>query len=408
MKSKNKQRRFIVFTVLSSILILGAGIAGMTVLANMKTAPAKKPSLEAPLRVKVMKTQVDSVTPYIGGYGEVKAVDVITISAETEGKVIMIHPRLEVGELISKNDVLIKIDTRNEHLALKSNLKRRSALKRNLKLTKNEYQRLYKLNKKNNLVTISEVEKAEQVYQSTIDAFSQLEHAISNSQLQIDKSTITAPFNGRIKGVAVEKGQYLTPGTNIVTLVDDSLLEIVASIDSEKAERILNFNEKDKPAHRFWFSKLEQVPVRVRWTQASSNSEIWGLLHRVVAFDSKNRMLKIAVRLNSDQITDAKGFPIVEGMFCQVQIPGKELQNIVKLPRYAVQYDHTVRVVAKNRLKTVPVNVAWVDEEFSYISAGLNDVEHVIITRLSNPLENTRVEFESIDMVATAGNRRSP
>ncbi|MCG8336522.1 MAG: hypothetical protein MJE63_18600, partial [Proteobacteria bacterium] len=77
MKSNIRQTRFIILTVLTSVLLLSAGIAGMSVLAGMKTSPTKKPNLETALHVEVMETQMESVIPYITGYGEVKAVDVV-------------------------------------------------------------------------------------------------------------------------------------------------------------------------------------------------------------------------------------------------------------------------------------------------------------------------------------------
>ncbi len=404
MKTKPKKLKSILIVILSSATLLGIGVAGMQTLASMQTAPVKKPITEKALQVEVMKAELESVTPFITGFGEVKAVDVVPISAEIQGKVVEIYPRLEVGELIKRNEVLIRIDTSQEIIALGSNRKRYSALVRNLKLAKNEYTRLDKLNKKNRLVTVSEVEKAEQAYHSMVDNVSQLEHAIASSKLRIDRATIHSPFAGRIKEVFIEKGQFVTPGTTVITLVDDSVLEVIVSIDGTRAEKILKFKNKARADRQFWFKELEQVPVLISWPQGDAHSNIWGILHRVVAFDSKNRTLKLAVRLTISEDVELADFPIVEGMFCQVKIPGNTMQNVIRLPRQAVQYDKTVHVVSDNRLRTVPVKIGWMEEEYAYVAAGLSRDDQIVLTRLSNPLENTLVEFSNKELIATNTN----
>ena len=121
---KNIKVRFILLTVFSSVLLLGGGIVGMQILASMKTPPARKVISEKPLQVETVKAKFESITPYISGYGEVKAVEVVSISPEIQGKVVDAHPRLEIGEQIGKGETLIRIDTRDDDLSMRVNRKR--------------------------------------------------------------------------------------------------------------------------------------------------------------------------------------------------------------------------------------------------------------------------------------------
>ena len=80
-------------------------------------------------------------------------------------------------------------------------------------------------------------------------------------------------------------------------------------------------------------------------------------------------------------------------MFCSVRIPGKRLENVVRLPRWAVSFDQMVYIAdAQSRLQTVPVSVARAEGETVYVSKGLNPGDTVITTRLIDPLENALVE----------------
>jgi len=76
-------------------------------------------------------------------------------------------------------------------------------------------------------------------------------------------------------------------------------------------------------------------------------------------------------------------------MFCIVDIPGKTLQNVVRLPRWSVSFENTVYLATEeSRLKTVPVTVLYTEGENVYVSQGLTPGQTVVTTRLSDPLEN--------------------
>ena len=117
------------------------------------------------------------------------------------------------------------------------------------------------------------------------------------------------------------------------------------------------------------------------------------MLHRIVKFDQKTRTLTVAVRVNSKNKEKTGGLPLVDGMFCSVKIPGKTLEQVIRLPRLAVSYKNTVYTSVSNRLKTVPVIVEYIEGEYAYISDGLNDGDFVLTTRLVDPLENALLKI---------------
>ena len=142
-----------------------------------------------------------------------------------------------------------------------------------------------------------------------------------------------------------------------------------------------------------WFTGLEPVTCNIRWTE-DSNSHTWqGRLHRVVRFDQQTRTITVAVRIDaSAAVNGPEGLPLVEGMFCAVDIPGKTLPNVYRLPSWAVSYRNTVYTVHDNRLKTVPVKVARIEGDITIVSHGIKPGDLVVSTRLADPLENTLLE----------------
>ncbi|MDH3955929.1 MAG: hypothetical protein OET81_04500, partial [Desulfobacteraceae bacterium] len=118
-------------------------------------------------------------------------------------------------------------------------------------------------------------------------------------------------------------------------------------------------------------------------------------LHRIIKFDQQTRTLIVAVRLDTETALkkSPRSMPLVEGMFCSVQIAGRTLYNVFRLPRQAVSFENTVHITVKDRLKTVQVNVVRVDGENAYVAGGIKTGDMVVTTRLIDPLENTLLEI---------------
>ena len=222
---------------------------------------------------------------------------------------------------------------------------------------------------------------------------------LSVAAVNLDRCTVTAEFDARVKSVSIEQGQYVIPGQQVLTLADDSLLEIHVPLDSRDARRWLRFNGSPGHGGTAWFTGLEPVTCSIRWTEESANHTYQGQLHRVVRFDQQTRTLTVAVRIDSVAAAGngVQGLPLVEGMFCAVDIPGRTLRNVYRLPSWAVSYKNTVYLVRGNRLKTVPVRVERVEGDATIVSDGLQPGDLVVSTRLADPLENTLLEVTHVD-----------
>lgn len=437
----NRTKNNIIFRILICVLVLTIGIFGMTSLASLKKPPTQTKNKERALRVEAIQVQPVDAPVVITGYGEVHALKVVSISPVVSGNIVEIHPRLDAGEIIPGGETLFKIDTRNYDAAVKEtraiveqckntikrlekqyaiDQQRLHTLQRNRELVEREFDRLRNLYEKNKVGTRSGVEKAEQTLNAATDHVDQLNQALALYPIQIkealsslasararlsvaivnlDRCTVTADFKARLKSVFIEKGQYVSPGQQALTLADDSTLEIHVPLDTRDARQWLQFAGSRKHNGTAWFTGLEPVICTIRWTEESSHHTWQGTLHRVVRFDQQTRTLSVAVRIAS---TDAvgnggQGLPLVEGMFCAVEIPGKTLKKIYRLPSWAVSYKNTVYKIQDSRLKTVPVKVARVEGDTTIVSDGLQSGDLVVSTRLADPLENTLLKVSHMD-----------
>ncbi len=423
--------------VFFSVLILIAGAGAMMGLKAMKVPPREAVRPEQTIRVETLNAQPRDVDVLIKGFGEVRCLNTLNMAPEVSGKIVSIHPRLEVGEIVKQGDLLFAVDpvnyqsTLDQVLAtvdqrkkivarltaeLKLEQMRLATLERNRDLAKAEFDRVASLFHRDRVGTRSNVDKAEQTYNTTRDQVDQMDRmlaiypiqiqenqsalagaraSLTTARANVERCRVTAPFTGRLKSVSLEKGGYVTPGTNVLTLADDALLEIHVPLDSRDVNDWLEFDTKNQSRDLAWFSAIRPVTVEIHWTEDPQGTAWVGQLHRTVAFDSATRTVTVAVRVSAQEAMPQKRLPLVEGMFCSVAIPGRPLTHVVALPRWAVTFENTVYAVKEGRLKTLPVTVARTQGEETYISHGIDPGQEIIITRLVDPLENSLLDIVS-------------
>ncbi len=437
-ENNSKKNTHLMFRIVLCLAILIVGAGGFGALSALKKPPAEIENGERPMKVKVLKVSSKPTAVNITGYGQVRSLNSVTLSAEVAGQVQEIHPRLEVGEVIPAGELLFQIDTRDYAANLAqseaevgqltsalSRLKKQFAidrdrmktLERSRDLARAEFDRINDLLVQHSVGTRSGVDRAEQAYNAALDQSDQMAQAVAlypirikeaqsslagakarrqRAQANLERCRVKAPFTGRLTQAAVEMGQYVAPGQGLITIADDTVLEIQVPLDSRDVRRWLRFKSERQPGSPAWFGQPEAVTCKIRWTEDKQGHEWSGILHRVVTFDQKTRTVTVAIRIDGEGVlSENNGLPLVEGMFCEVDIPGRRLERAIQVPRVAVSFKNTVFTAQNERLKTVSVEVARVDNEYAYITGGLSDGDQVIVTRLVDPLENALLEILS-------------
>ena len=376
--------------IILCLLILAAGFSGFLVLQKMKKPPQQVEAKERALPVEVVQVKTEQVPVVVSGYGEIRSRSVVPLSAEVSGRITSIHDNLEVGAVIARGEVLCTIDERDYRLEFESARTRLQTLSRDLELARKEFSRVSGLYKKNKVGTLSSVEKAEQAMNGINNQLSQVRQAMELAGLRLERCVIRAPFTCRITECRVEKGEYVSPGKELLTLVDDADLEVLVSLDSSDGVKWLRFQPSETGGS--WFGRPEETACTITWTE-DDRVRGSGRLDRVVRYDSANRTLVVAVHLDPDKNAF---FPLVQGMFCRVAITGRSLESVVVLPAQAVSFEGTVYVVQDNRLHSRRVETSRVQDGKALVTGGLASGETVIITRLENPLENRLVQVEPV------------
>ncbi len=419
------------------ILVIVVGVGAFYGLAALRKPPPVLETPEAKLRVKVVRVQPEEIPVTVSGFGSVRSLDTVVVTPQVGGMVVEVHPNLEQGAVIPKDETLFRIEARDYEIARKqaetklaqmrvaiSLLKKQyendqsrvDTLRRTRDLAEIEFQRDKELFEKHKVGTEAMLHMSEVNANQADDTFDMVKNAISLYPLRIqeaetgrraaesaleqamvalERTNVRAPFTGRVRMAQVEVGQVVAPGTPAVTLANDATLEISVPLDSREAGAWLAFEETQSSDDKAWFSTVKQVPCQIRWTEAPEKNQWTGTLVRVERFDPTTRMVTVAIRVTGEEaLSKNGGLPLVDGMFCTVDIPGKMMREVFRLPRWAVTFDSEVYIAnAESRLERRLVEVARSDGDEVYVSSGLETGDLVIVTRLVSPLPDSLLEY---------------
>lgn len=148
---------------------------------------------------------------------------------------------LLVGDIVTENQVLANLDCIDNDLSLEQSRAELSALSANRVLASQQLERLNKLRKSNNASEeeINQKQAELNVVSARIKAQS---IAININERQVQKCRIQAPFPGVVTEIHSEQGNFVTPGSPVISITDTKNIELSARVNSSELEQISNSN----------------------------------------------------------------------------------------------------------------------------------------------------------------------
>lgn len=190
------------------LVVLGGALYGFNLYRQRAVAQFFVSNKPPPAPVSVVAAEIADVPRRLLGIGSLTALREVTIATEVAGLVSAIEFRS--GQHAEANQVLVRLDDRSEQADL-------VALRAQQKLAEQTLQRLSTLLSRN-ATAVANVDQA----RAQLD---QLNANIQRQHVAIDRKVIQAPFPGELGLKQIDIGQYIGPGTAIVSLTDlDRLL----------------------------------------------------------------------------------------------------------------------------------------------------------------------------------------
>lgn len=369
--------------------ILLAGIAITTLIFYTEPeAETEGANIETAMLVDVIPVKVDSYEPTIAATGTVQAVEDITLSPLVPGQIIHRDPAFTPGGFVKKNQPLLQIDPSDykNTLAL-----RKSELLQSQTTLDTEMGRQQIAEQDLKLITtdslfkdspLSAEERQLILRQPQLDAVNATivgaKASVDQAQLNLERTTIRAPFDAHILSQNVTTGSQVGPGDDLGRLVGTEYYWVTATIPVSKLQW-LRFPENDKER-----GSMVLIKNSTAWPEGQYRE---GYLDKQIgALDGQTRLARVLVKVTDPlaKNSDLEDRPkLMIGSFVEVDILANKLDDVVRLSRDHIRSNETVWVMKENKLEIREVDIILTDNEYAYIRKGLNEGDHVVITDLS-------------------------
>ncbi len=386
------------------ILMLGAEVAWYWVVT--KPSPQQKPVMPPSALVEVVRASRGEARASIKATGTVIPAQEVLLHPQVSGRVVEINPRLVPGGRFHRGEMILRIDPRDYEYAADQARARVTQAESDLKMEQGRKvvaEREWELFK-DELSTTPEGQALAQRHPQIASARAALaaaEGALKQAELNLERTTLRAPFATLVVTEDVEVGQVVSPQSRIASLVGTQAYWVQVSVPVQELAH-LTFPADGRAGS----------PVTVVHDLGKNNRVVRkGTVQRLLGnLDTAGRLARVLVVIRDPLGLDATESdvapPLLLGAYVRVSIEGLGLGKVFALPRSALREDRRVWLVdTSNRLTIRSVTIVWRTPETVYISKGLEEGDQVITSTISAPAPGTRVHARGAPSASLPGPR---
>ncbi len=349
----SKPRFWLRLLAVLSLLIGLAGVLAYKKSLQLEEMGAQGSIAPPPISVTVAQAEPAEWNRRIRAVGTLVAFQGVDITTEESGIVTSIN--FESGDEVEGEALLIELDNRTEMANLES-------ARAQFEADNSQYQRLLKL-KDQSFVTKNDID----TQASLVDI---AEARINVAKTALSKKRIYAPFSGKLGIRQVDLGEYVAPGSTVVTLLSMDRLYL----DFTLPER----NYRD-------LVKDQQIEFRVRSYPERTfiaRVETWN-----PQLDTNTRNISIRA------LVDNRERLLAPGMFADMQVRSRRKLPVLTVPETSIFYNiygEAVYILEKSeasendsetgyRLASRQVDVAYREGGVAGIGSGI-DAGDLVVT----------------------------
>ena len=360
--------------------VLFAFILLYIVLAAAAPQAERAEVVARPSAVFVTEAELSPVQLSVTTQGEVTPLTEIDLTAQVSGRITYVNPNFVDGGFFEAGDVLVRLEdadyrlavTRAEALVAQS----RQALVREqaeAELAREEWASLGE--GEASPLTLREPQMAEARAQ-----LASAQATLDEARLNLSRTRITAPFEGRVRAKSADLGQYVGPGAQLGRVFATNRVQVRLPLTNAELATLnlplafhANETNPGRPAHL-----SANVAGQVRnWEGLLVRSES--------AIDPQTRTMSAIIEVEDPygEAAEAAGAPLAVGLFVTARIDGRELDNAIVLPRSALRGADQVFVAQLDgTLSIQPVTVIDTSAERVVVTAGLEPGDRVVTSPL--------------------------
>lgn len=380
-----KHKKLLQIALPVALVVFTALIVAL-IMKNPPQAQHGKPAAAAkiPVHTQVIERAPFNVT--IDSYGTVRPRTETVLSAQVSGQIIDVNDNFREGGFFKKGDILIKLDARDyrakvkvaeaDLILAKQTLSEEAA---HAAQARDDWARLGKKGKPNDLVL--RIPQLEAAKASVLSAQAQLDIA----RLDLERTEIKAPFDGRILTKYVDMGQVVASNAQLADIYATDYVEVRLPIKNKDLPLI------DLPTENAQNDNTNgPTPVLLYSDLIGSQQWQGNLVRTEGAIDSDTQQLYAIAQIESP--FSQQGPLIKIGQYVTASIIGVTLPDAIKIPTSTIYQGSFVYIEKDGLINRRDIKILWQNQEDALITAGLEPGENLVLTPLGNVTSGTAVK----------------
>lgn len=364
-------------------LPLLALVAGTVLAVSLiKTAPKvqRKPPARQARLVETQPVHFSSQKTVVHAMGAVQPAREVELYPRVAGEIMATSPEFLPGGRFKRGETILRIDPTDYKLAIRQHESDVAKARSDLSLesgqqmvAKREYELLGEI--------ISEEDRDLVLRQPQLKkvqaALQTAEAALDQAKLNLERTTVKAPFNATVRSRNVNAGTQVTAATVLATLVGSDLYWILATVPTDQLKWI----------------RIPGSPVRIfNETAWGPNAQRAGHVTRLLSdLEKDGRMAQLLIALDDPLALLPKnaGKPsLILGAYVRVEIEGAELNSVIALDRQLLRDGNQVWVMNnQNQLEIREITIAFRGRDQVYVRDGLKAGDHLVTANLAAPVQ---------------------
>jgi len=379
--------------ILLPLLVLAVGGTVAYFVATSKPAVERETPETPPPLVTVVEARRADVPLDVASQGTVEPRTESTLVAQVAGRILSVSPDFAEGSFVSRGQTLVRIDPDDYELAVEQARAQVATAETRLQLEEAEAEVARQEWRELGRGEPTALAAREPQVREARAALESARANLAQTRLHLERTTVEAPFDGRIRTKQADVGQFVSAGTPLATVFATDWAEVRLPVPKDQ----LAFLDLDLDRNR-----VDSAGPEVRLSaDLGGGSRTW--IARVVrtggVLDARTRMLEVFARVDDpygrrrSRSGRTEGWmPLPMGLFVEARIAGKVARNAVRAPRVALRPDGRLMVVdGDDRLRFREVEVIRTEGDTVVVGSGIEEGELLPVSPLETPVDGMRV-----------------